>query len=67
MTIEFVGGSQDGAILEVHPEMNYRLRFALPQDGLAPLGSVLGLENAVTFEQYEYKGSDRKYHFIGYV
>ncbi len=58
MMIEFVGGSQDGAMLEIPPEMNYKLRFPFPKD----VSDIS--EKPYACEEYEYK--EGRYHFIGY-
>jgi hypothetical protein len=65
MKCEFVGGSKDGEVMEIHPSMNYRLRFPVGTPVVA-VGKEPALDVKLTCEEYEY-GVDRRYHFIGYI
>jgi len=73
MKIEFVGGSKDGEVMDIPPEMNHRLRLPVQGSPLTTFleDTFLG-EDAkeassifgISCEEYEYK--EGRYHFIGY-
>ena len=67
--IEFVGGSKDGAVMEVHPAMNHILEFPIDADykDSNALDAFKGTPLAggmIKRERYEYKQG--RFHFIGY-
>lgn len=77
MKYEFVGGSKDGAMIEVHPQANYKLRVPIKAKNLplfakeGEFGEWSELFGVTVFgatkstEQYQLM-KDGKFHFMGY-